>query len=105
MTDFGLAKATEGDDLTGSGDVVGTIRYMAPERFRGQADARSDVYSVGLTLYELLVHRPAFDPASREALIEQVTRETPPPPRHWNRKVPADLETIVLTAMARQPDD
>src|SRR6185369_5475827 len=54
VTDFGLAKADDGDDLTHTGDILGTLRYMAPERFAGKADARSDVYSLGLTLYELL---------------------------------------------------
>ena len=54
VADFGLAKAVEGDDLTHTGDIVGTIRYMAPERFHGQCDARSDVYALGLTLYEMV---------------------------------------------------
>ena len=54
VADFGLAKAVEGDDLTHTGDIVGTIRYMAPERFQGRCDARSDVYALGLTLYEML---------------------------------------------------
>ena len=54
VTDFGLAKAADGPDLTGTGDVVGTLRYMAPERFRGPCDARSDVYALGATLYELI---------------------------------------------------
>ena len=67
VTDFGLAKAdSDGDDLTHTGDIVGTLRYMAPERFDGQCDARSDVYSLGLTLYELLALRPAFDEADRQ---------------------------------------
>ena len=59
ITDFGLAKADD-DGLTHTGDVIGTLRYMAPERFRGQGDERADVYALGLTLYELLVLRPAF---------------------------------------------
>jgi serine/threonine protein kinase len=58
VTDFGLAKAVEDEDLTGTGDLVGTIRYMAPERLRGRCDCRSDEYSLGLTLYELLALRP-----------------------------------------------
>jgi serine/threonine protein kinase len=62
VTDFGLAKAVaDGDNLTHTGDIVGTIRYMAPERFSGQGDARSDVYGLGVTLYELLTLRPAFE--------------------------------------------
>jgi serine/threonine protein kinase len=61
VTDFGLAKATDQQDITHTGDILGTLRYMSPEAFEGQADARSDVYSLGLTLYELLSFRPAFD--------------------------------------------
>ena len=61
VADFGLAKASDSDDLTHPDDIVGTLRYMAPERFEGRCDARSDVYSLGLTLYELLARRPAFD--------------------------------------------
>ena len=60
VADFGLAKTGEADDLTHTGDILGTIRYMAPERFSGQCDARSDVYSLGLTLYELVALRPAY---------------------------------------------
>src|SRR5262249_53431881 len=72
VADFGLAKAdTDGDDLTHTGDVVGTLRYMAPERFSGRGDVRSDVYSLGLTLYELLTLRPAFDEVDRNKLIRQ----------------------------------
>jgi serine/threonine protein kinase len=75
VTDFGLAKAmADTDGLTHSGDVLGTLRHMAPERFRGQADARSDLNALGLTLYELLTLRPAFDQEDRDRLILQSTR-------------------------------
>jgi serine/threonine protein kinase/WD40 repeat protein/tetratricopeptide (TPR) repeat protein len=103
ITDFGLAKADDGDDLTASGDLVGTLRYMAPERLRGQGDARADVYGLGLTLYELLTLRPAFDATDRERLREQVTSSDPPLPRRLNPEVPRDLETVVLKAVAREP--
>lgn len=103
VTDFGLAKATDSADLTLSGDLVGTLRYMAPERFRGVADARSDVYSLGLTLYELLAMRPAFDELDRSCLIRQVTLEEPPRLRSLDRSAPPDLETIIHKAMARDP--
>ena len=71
VSDFGLAKVDD-DELTKTGDILGTLRYMAPERFRGQGDARADLYSLGLTLYELLVLRPAFDSPDRLALSEQI---------------------------------
>jgi WD40 repeat protein/serine/threonine protein kinase len=104
VTDFGLAKATtDGDDLTHTGDVIGTLRYMAPERFNGQGDVRSDVYSLGLTLYELLALRPAFDEADRNKLVKQVMHDEPARPRKLNPGVPRDLETVVLKAIARDP--
>src|SRR4029077_5585339 len=65
VADFGLAKVEGSDGPTGAGDVVGTVRYMAPERFAGQSAPRSDVYGLGATLYELLVLRPAFDGRDR----------------------------------------
>jgi WD40 repeat protein len=104
VTDFGLAKATsDGDDLTHTGDVVGTLRYLAPERFSGQGDLRSDVYSLGLTLYELLALRPAFDEADRNKLVKRVMHDEPVRPRKLNPGVPRDLETVVLKAIARDP--
>src|SRR5262249_31137508 len=81
VTDFGLAGADDSDTLTHSGEVIGTLRYMAPERFAGLADRRSDVYSLGLTLYELLALRPAFGESDRPRLIERVLHETPEAPR------------------------
>src|SRR5262249_53956635 len=104
VADFGLAKAmADTDGLTNEGDVLGTIRYMAPERFRGQSDARSDLYALGLTLYELLTTRPAFDQQDRDRLILQVTSEVPPRPRAINPEIPRDLETIVLKAIEHDP--
>jgi serine/threonine-protein kinase len=103
ITDFGLAKAEDSANLTQSGDIVGTLRYMAPERFEGKADARSDIYAVGLTLYELLALRPAFEGTDRASLIGRITSETPAPLRLRVPDVPRDLETIVLKAMAREP--
>src|SRR5262249_53985597 len=73
VTDFGLAKASDSEDLTHTGDVLGTLRYMPPEAFEGKSEARSDVYSLGVTLYELLALRPAFEEKDRHKLIKQVT--------------------------------
>jgi serine/threonine protein kinase len=104
VTDFGLAKGiSDVDNLTHTGDIVGTMRYMAPERFSGRGDLRSDVYSLGLTLYELLGLRPAFNEADRNKLIKQVMHDEPVRPRKLNPQVPRDLETVVLKAIARDP--
>jgi tetratricopeptide (TPR) repeat protein len=103
LTDFGLAKATGTPDLTRPGDLLGTVRYMAPERFRGHADVRSDVYALGLTLYELLALRPAFGEAGRPELIGQITSAEPPRLDRLNPQLPRDLVTIVYKAMAKDP--
>jgi len=103
VTDFGLAKAEDSEELTNAGDIVGTIRYMAPERFKGHADPRSDVYALGLTLYEMMTLRPAYDSTDRARLIDRITRESPPAPRKVDSRIPRDLETVVLKAIAREP--
>jgi WD40 repeat protein/serine/threonine protein kinase len=102
VTDFGLAKE-EGDDLTGTGDLVGTLRYMAPERFDGVSDTRGDVYSLGMTLYELLTLRPAFDESDRAGLLKRLTSEDPVRPRQRDPRIPRDLETIVVKAFNKEP--
>ena len=102
ITDFGLAKL-EDDGLTASGDVLGTLRYMPPERFRGEGDARADVYALGMTLYELLTLRPAFDASDRLKLVEQVKSVEPSRPRAVDGRIPLDLETIVLKAIDKDP--
>lgn len=103
VTDFGLAKAVEQDPLSETGDVVGTLRYMAPERFSGKVDARSDIYGLGLTLYELLVLRPAYEGTDRSRLLRSITQVEPVEPRKLEPRVPRDLETIILKAVARDP--
>jgi serine/threonine protein kinase/WD40 repeat protein len=103
VADFGLAKTAEDDDLTRTGDLVGTLRYMAPERFQGVCDARSDVYALGLTLYELLAFRPAFEATGRERLIYDVTHREPPRLGTIRSAIPRDLETIVHKAIEKEP--
>ncbi len=103
VADFGLAKTAGTDDLTHTGDILGTIRYMAPERFQGTCDARSDVYSLGLTLYELVSLRPAYEAPDRAALVERVLRDEPERLKKRAPGVPRDLETIIARASAREP--
>jgi WD40 repeat protein/serine/threonine protein kinase len=103
VTDFGLAKTSDSEDLTHTGDVLGTLRYMPPEAFEGRADARGDVYSLGLTLYELVALRPAFDEKDRHKLIKQMTEGEPPRLRKLRREAPRDLVTIIEKASDRDP--
>lgn len=103
VTDFGLAKANDSDDLTHTGDIIGTLRYMAPERFDNQGDHRADIYALGLTLYELLTHKPAYSGNTKPKLMEQVLAANPAKPRSINPSIPRDLETIVLKAIERDP--
>jgi hypothetical protein len=105
ITDFGLAKAEGADELTQAGDIVGTIRFMAPERFDGRSQPQSDVYSLGLTLYEMLTLRPAFHDDNRARLMEKVLHEPPVPPRKLDPRIPRDLETIVLKCLAKDAAD
>lgn len=103
ITDFGLAKLADDRGLTQTGELIGTLRYMAPEQFEGNVDQRSDVYSLGLTLYELLTLKPAFPESQQARLLTQRTRGQVPTPRSHNPHLPRDLETIVLTACATEP--
>jgi serine/threonine-protein kinase len=105
LTDFGLAKTTGTPDLTRTGDLVGTLRYLAPERFEGRADVRSDVYSLGLTLYEMLALQPAFGEQDQAKLARNITAAEAPRLDRTNPDLPRDLVTIVHKAMARDPVD
>ena len=105
VTDFGLAKVIGQEGLTQTGDLVGTLRYIPPERFHGQADHRGDVYALGLTLYEMLALKPAFDESDRARLVRQVTEEEPTRLLRLDASIPRDLGTIVHKTMAREPAD
>jgi hypothetical protein len=98
VTDFGLAKTSE-TGMTHSGDILGTIRYMSPERFRGQCDVRADVYALGMTLYELLTLKAAYVSGDRLKLMELIRSSEPASPRSIDARVPRDLETIVMKAI------
>ena len=102
LADFGLAKAAQSEDLSLSNDVVGTLRYMAPEQFHGQTDHRSDIYSLGLTLYELLILRSAYEETEPSRLIQRITQGPPPAPGSINSEIPRDLETIILKAISHE---
>jgi eukaryotic-like serine/threonine-protein kinase len=108
VTDFGLAQVAGDPGLTISGELLGTIRYASPEQLlarRGIVDHRSDVYSLGATLYELLTLRPPFDERDRNALIRQIADDDPRPPRSLDPAIPVELETIVLKALRKDPAD
>jgi serine/threonine protein kinase len=108
LTDFGLAQLHTDGGVTQTGDLVGTLRYMSPEQASGQRfqiDHRTDVYSLGATLYELLTLRPIFDGTDRQRLMMQILHEEPRPPRTVDATIPAELETIALKAVNKAPAD
>jgi serine/threonine protein kinase/Flp pilus assembly protein TadD len=108
ITDFGLARYNTDAGLTGTGDLLGTLRYMSPEQAtgkRGTVDHRADIYALGVTLYELLTLRPAFDGQSREEVLAQIAVEEPVPPRRINQAIPIDLETIILKSLAKRSEE
>jgi serine/threonine protein kinase len=109
VTDFGLAHMQHNEaSLTQTGQAMGTPRYMSPEQAlakRVPIDHRTDVYSLGVTLYELLTLRPAFDSDDRQELLRQIAFEDPARPRQLERGIPAELEIIVAKAMEKRPQD
>lgn len=107
VTDFGLARLPEEANLTRTGDQLGTLRYMSPEQALGQhlaVDQRADVYSLGLTLYELVTLRPAFDAREPEGLLRQIAQHAPVAPHRLAPAIPRDLETVILKAIAPEPE-
>src|SRR5262249_56524045 len=102
----GLARLGEGPGLTVSGDLLGTLRYMSPEQAlakHGLVDHRTDVYSLGATLYELLTLRPAVDGASKQEILHRLAFEEPVAPRKLDRSVPAEAGAGELQAVAQGP--
>ncbi len=108
VTDFGLAQVSGNAGLTMTGELLGTLRYVSPEQLlakRGIVDHRSDIYSLGATLYELLTLKALFDSSDRNTLIKQIADDDPTPPCYLDGSIPHDLETIVLKALRKQPFD
>jgi len=107
VNDFGLARMLEQPGMTMTGEFVGTPAYMSPEQItagRTPLDHRTDIYSLGATLYELLTLHPPFIGERRDQVLAQILHKEPKSPRRINRKVPVDLETICLKAMEKDPD-
>jgi serine/threonine protein kinase/Flp pilus assembly protein TadD len=109
VTDFGLAHMQHSEaSLTATGQALGTPRYMSPEQAlakRVPIDHRTDVYSLGVTLYELLTLRPAFPTDDRHELLRQIAFNEPTKPRRLERTIPAEMEIIILKAMEKRPQD
>ncbi len=104
IADFGLAKVTGTGELTSPGHVVGTLRYLAPERLSGETTTASDLYSLGATLYELLACRPLFPDKHHEPLIQKIVRTEPARLRTLEPLIPADLENIIHKLLAKEPE-
>ncbi len=106
LLDFGLAFQGRGSDLTRTGLILGSLHYMSPEQVMGErVDARSDIYSVGITLYQLLTGRAPIDGSSEFAIASGHLKETPPNPASINPNIPAQLCEIVMKSLAKSPDD
>ncbi len=108
ITDFGLARIETDAGMTLTGDLVGTLRYMSPEQAlakRVVIDHRSDIYSLGMTLYELIALRPAFGASDRQELLKQIAFEEPKRLRKRFRSVPLELSTIIHKAIEKDPQD
>jgi serine/threonine protein kinase len=106
VTDFGLAQIQGNPGLTLTGDILGTLRYMSPEQAlakRVVIDGRTDIYSLGVTLYEFLTLRPAIEGRDRQEILRKIAESDPAPPRQLNQAVPRDLDTILQKAMAKEP--
>ncbi len=106
VTDFGLARVPGDIGVTSTGDVLGTARYMSPEQASGGrlfVDHRTDIYSLGITLYELATLRPAFPTETREQFLRHVTDTQPIAPSRLNRSIPSALEAIIVKAIEKDP--
>ncbi len=106
VTDFGIARAEAGSTMTQTGTILGTAYYLSPEQAQGlQLDGRSDIYSLGVVAYEMLTGRRPFEGDSPVSIAYKHVREMPRPPTHHRPDIPQPLDAIVMTAMAKRPED
>ena len=106
LLDFGLAFTKTDPNLTVQGNIIGSLHYMSPEQVRGeQSDFRSDIYSTGMTLYELLTGKVAMDGATDYAIITAHLEKTPPAPFEVNPKIPLRLSDAVMRAIQKKPEN
>ncbi len=108
VADFGLARCRGASSLTANGNIIGTALYMSPEQVAGRSqevDHRTDIYSLGITLYELLTLQRAYSGKNREQLLAAIESSNPPSLRRLNPAISTDLETVVFKAIAKRKDD
>lgn len=107
VTDFGIAHESEAPELTRTGQIIGSPLYMAPEQARGDSekvDRRTDVYAIGVTLYEIIVGKPPFNDKSCSVILRRIEEDDPIAPRKTDKNIPRDVENIILRCLEKQPD-
>lgn len=104
LTDFGLVKAATNTQITGEGAAIGTLKYISPEQAQGtEIDSRSDIYSLGVVVYEMLIGETPFAGTTPYRTLQQLIHESPPPLTQRSPQIPAQVEQVVLQALAKEP--